>query len=396
MQMIPRIPHRRLGSAFDDHSPGLIFWDAHAYVSFPHGVMQTQAHRSKRRQVKNACTNCQKACKKCDDARPCLRCVKYGIAEEQQRRPPSGRPSAATAAAPTDAYLKRRSATGPSAQRFASYRVPHDPCGVSSRELLSVRGSPMSKPGEGQPAYYPPFLVPAVPHPQQQHGHPGAEGDNQGYPMAPQFYPAFVPSLRRMANTWCLHVLTAKCPCQILTTHILPRLTCILRRLWELGAQVRCLMGHIWDTLGRAIAGITKFVIMEKKASRTGIYEFEQKEFKKTGEMNQEGSNYATNTTTQEDTVIPATTERSMKENVSFFLWTRYIPAMVGLSTLHQGRIPGTKRRLGTNLGHGARIGKEIEAAKVRSEAGLVHVPQLHGRGQEQAIWLGCAHNHSK
>jgi hypothetical protein len=38
--------------------------------------------KSKRRQVKNACTNCQKACKKCDDARPCLRCVKYGISEE--------------------------------------------------------------------------------------------------------------------------------------------------------------------------------------------------------------------------------------------------------------------------------------------------------------------------
>src|SRR5438445_13008490 len=32
----------------------------------------------KRHQVKNACTNCKKACKKCDDARPCLRCVKYG------------------------------------------------------------------------------------------------------------------------------------------------------------------------------------------------------------------------------------------------------------------------------------------------------------------------------
>ncbi|KIK63804.1 hypothetical protein GYMLUDRAFT_40883 [Collybiopsis luxurians FD-317 M1] len=35
--------------------------------------------RTKRRQVKNACTNCQRACKKCDDARPCLRCIKYGI-----------------------------------------------------------------------------------------------------------------------------------------------------------------------------------------------------------------------------------------------------------------------------------------------------------------------------
>ncbi|EIE78958.1 hypothetical protein RO3G_03663 [Rhizopus delemar RA 99-880] len=35
----------------------------------------------KRKQVKNACTNCQKACKKCDDARPCPRCIKYGIAD---------------------------------------------------------------------------------------------------------------------------------------------------------------------------------------------------------------------------------------------------------------------------------------------------------------------------
>ena len=37
---------------------------------------------SKRKQVKKACTKCQKACKKCDDGRPCLRCVKYGISEE--------------------------------------------------------------------------------------------------------------------------------------------------------------------------------------------------------------------------------------------------------------------------------------------------------------------------
>jgi len=42
----------------------------------------TSPVRPKRRQVKNACTNCQKACKKCDDARPCLRCVRYGISEE--------------------------------------------------------------------------------------------------------------------------------------------------------------------------------------------------------------------------------------------------------------------------------------------------------------------------
>ncbi|OAD75420.1 Zn(2)-C6 fungal-specific transcription factor [Phycomyces blakesleeanus NRRL 1555(-)] len=41
----------------------------------------TAAQGAKRKQVKNACTNCQKACKKCDDSRPCPRCVKYGVAD---------------------------------------------------------------------------------------------------------------------------------------------------------------------------------------------------------------------------------------------------------------------------------------------------------------------------
>lgn len=36
---------------------------------------------TKRKQVKNACIHCQKACKKCDDERPCPRCIKYGLAE---------------------------------------------------------------------------------------------------------------------------------------------------------------------------------------------------------------------------------------------------------------------------------------------------------------------------
>ncbi|KAI8381539.1 uncharacterized protein BYT42DRAFT_566874 [Radiomyces spectabilis] len=35
--------------------------------------------KSKRKQVKNACVNCQKACKKCDEGRPCQRCIKLGI-----------------------------------------------------------------------------------------------------------------------------------------------------------------------------------------------------------------------------------------------------------------------------------------------------------------------------
>jgi hypothetical protein len=43
----------------------------------------SRAVHSKRSQVKNACTNCQKACKKCDPARPCLRCVKHRFTPEE-------------------------------------------------------------------------------------------------------------------------------------------------------------------------------------------------------------------------------------------------------------------------------------------------------------------------
>ncbi|KAI8328038.1 hypothetical protein BD560DRAFT_417530 [Blakeslea trispora] len=34
-----------------------------------------------RHQVKNACIHCQKACKKCDNGRPCQRCIKYNLSD---------------------------------------------------------------------------------------------------------------------------------------------------------------------------------------------------------------------------------------------------------------------------------------------------------------------------
>ncbi|KAG1591230.1 hypothetical protein G6F48_003435 [Rhizopus delemar] len=40
---------------------------------------QPTMEKPKRKQVKNACVNCQKACKKCDDGRPCKRCIKLGL-----------------------------------------------------------------------------------------------------------------------------------------------------------------------------------------------------------------------------------------------------------------------------------------------------------------------------
>ncbi|KAI8383022.1 hypothetical protein BD560DRAFT_385805 [Blakeslea trispora] len=45
-------------------------------------TMDLGAHgKPKRKQVKNACVNCQKACKKCDIGRPCQRCIKYGLTD---------------------------------------------------------------------------------------------------------------------------------------------------------------------------------------------------------------------------------------------------------------------------------------------------------------------------
>ena len=47
----------------------------------PTRTKSLQPDRPKRKQVKNACINCQKACKKCDQGRPCQRCIKYGLTE---------------------------------------------------------------------------------------------------------------------------------------------------------------------------------------------------------------------------------------------------------------------------------------------------------------------------
>ncbi|OBZ86919.1 putative transcriptional regulatory protein C27B12.11c [Choanephora cucurbitarum] len=47
------------------------------YPSIP----TTKANNKRRSQVKNACVNCQKACKKCDEGRPCQRCIKLGITD---------------------------------------------------------------------------------------------------------------------------------------------------------------------------------------------------------------------------------------------------------------------------------------------------------------------------
>jgi len=155
-----------------------------------------QPVRSKRRQVKNACTHCQKACKKCDDARPCLRCVKYGISEEcvdsQRKERKKG--------------IKR----GPYKKRDGKYRagsgVAHPdvpPLGVHipgdggpPGPYMPMPGYPpgfyghypplVSKQGNGQPIYSTPqFFLTSVPHPMQQ----GAPESNLNAYLPQGYYP---------------------------------------------------------------------------------------------------------------------------------------------------------------------------------------------------------------
>ncbi|KAF9923653.1 hypothetical protein FBU30_006268 [Linnemannia zychae] len=82
--------HQLLGSAFSSAAST----PYHSNQSTPYSSMPTSptleyqqladpslAQKPKRRQVKNACVNCQKACKKCDEGRPCARCIKYGLTD---------------------------------------------------------------------------------------------------------------------------------------------------------------------------------------------------------------------------------------------------------------------------------------------------------------------------
>ncbi|CAE6476485.1 unnamed protein product [Rhizoctonia solani] len=69
--------------------------------------------RPKRKQVKNACSACQRACKRCDVGRPCERCIKYGMADscrDSQRK-----------------ERKKGIKRGPYKKRDGESAVPHDP-----------------------------------------------------------------------------------------------------------------------------------------------------------------------------------------------------------------------------------------------------------------------------
>jgi hypothetical protein len=61
-------------------TPTIIDCPSHPHSATPSEVDADENDKhQKRKQVKSACSNCQKACKKCDTVRPCPRCIRYGI-----------------------------------------------------------------------------------------------------------------------------------------------------------------------------------------------------------------------------------------------------------------------------------------------------------------------------
>ncbi|KAF7796783.1 hypothetical protein EIP86_007967 [Pleurotus ostreatoroseus] len=192
-------------SASPQHSTQLTYsgMPMHMYP-FPTGLVQPSPARTKRRQVKNACTNCQKACKKCDDARPCLRCVKYGIAEEcvdSQRKERQkgikrgpykkrdGKDRASGNVDPQQLDLGVQSGLIPAAiaATAASPPMPYmTPVGY--QPFFGVPAP--TKPGEA-PAYTYPTQYYLAPFPMPAPPQPGQDGDAPAYPTG--FYPIFAP-----------------------------------------------------------------------------------------------------------------------------------------------------------------------------------------------------------
>ncbi|KAL4065421.1 hypothetical protein J3A83DRAFT_4266896 [Scleroderma citrinum] len=189
----------------------------HMYPFAP-GLVPPQPPRSKRRQVKNACTNCQKACKKCDDARPCLRCVKYGIAEEcvdsqrkerkkgVKRGPYKKRDGKGSSADHVDAPeqpsmpiaqgVPQPSSSPPMPPYLAA------PVGYATSFYGQFPAPPTPKPGDA-PAYYPQFYITPIPPP--HNGHSGQDPEQQGYPQPAQFYPAFLPYAPQAYGPYMVH-----------------------------------------------------------------------------------------------------------------------------------------------------------------------------------------------
>lgn len=161
-----------------------------------------QQARLKRKQVKNACTNCANACKRCDEARPCERCVKYGLGDScvdgQRKERKKG--------IKRGPYKRRNKDQQDQQQPFTEF-APQAEAGAAGGEWQGQQqgqGGSASPPPPppGQEGYYPvcfplPGLMPGPPPMPEGGGgeqQAGGGGDQQGgAPVMPYYYPPPFP-----------------------------------------------------------------------------------------------------------------------------------------------------------------------------------------------------------
>lgn len=134
-----------------------------------YAALQGAGIRPKRKQVKNACINCQKACKKCDEGRPCGRCVKYGLvdtcqdsARKERRRGIKRGPykrRATTGSQPTNPAL---SVSGPMSNYGRDGHIS-----PSSRSDGMIGSTPGGESSFSSPAFGTQVLAPRPPMPLQ-------------------------------------------------------------------------------------------------------------------------------------------------------------------------------------------------------------------------------------
>ncbi|KAL6300951.1 hypothetical protein BKA93DRAFT_498591 [Sparassis latifolia] len=163
--------------AYPPPPPGLVYayaapppGQAPAYPPFAPGLAIPQPPRPKRKQVKMACTNCASACKRCNETRPCDRCVKYGITD--------------TCVDGVRKERKKGVKRGPY-KRKNRLGEGGDAGEASGESSVPTPAYPM--PPEGYyPWYYPPPGYMQPPHDGQ---HPEGTQNGNGQPMVPQFYP---------------------------------------------------------------------------------------------------------------------------------------------------------------------------------------------------------------
>ncbi|KAJ7043358.1 hypothetical protein C8F04DRAFT_1074503 [Mycena alexandri] len=206
-------PRERNGDGSDDFADSSTNDSStNIFPPFSTVVSASQFVRAKRMQVKNACTKCQKACKKCDQARPCLRCVRYGYGVEEclnsqrkerrkgaKRGPYKKRNGKGKHIAHSDEAEPESESSPPSGSPSTEPGADSVPVGYTPTLYTQYPLLPSHKSGE--PAYYDQFYLTTAP------SNAGQEGEGTtGYPPPPQLFPStFLPAYPPPYPSYAVH-----------------------------------------------------------------------------------------------------------------------------------------------------------------------------------------------